>query len=92
METQFVRKMASVSRVRPRFVVTLPRSIRKQRVKVGDNVVWMPISESEFLAVVLPPDRYKALADLIGEISLSREARRAAERAFFTDAAKKAGR
>lgn len=83
----------SVSRIRPRYVVTLPRSLRKRRtIKVGDNVVWLPVSEREFLAVVLPSDRYQVLADLIGGIELSAEARRAAETSYFSDAPKKARR
>ena len=50
----------SVTRIRPRYVVTLPRSLRKHRkVKIGDNVVWLPVSDREFLAVVLPSDRYQ---------------------------------
>jgi bifunctional DNA-binding transcriptional regulator/antitoxin component of YhaV-PrlF toxin-antitoxin module len=83
--------MSSVTRIRPRYVITLPRSLRKRRrIKVGDNVVWMPISDRELLAVILPADRYQVLADLMGGIELSREARLAAERAYYSEAAKKA--
>jgi bifunctional DNA-binding transcriptional regulator/antitoxin component of YhaV-PrlF toxin-antitoxin module len=82
--------MSAVTRIRPRYVVTLPRSIRKRRrVKVGDNVVWLPVSEREFLAVILPPNRYRVLAELMNGIELSREARLAAENAYFSSAAKK---
>jgi len=87
-----VRNM-SVSRIRPRYVVTLPRSLRKRRtIKVGDNVVWLPVSEREFLAVVLPSDRYQVLADLMGNVELSAEAKRAAEASYFSHAPKKARR
>jgi len=83
--------MSSVTRIRPRNVITLPRSLRERgRIKVGDNVVWMPISDSELLAVILPADRYQVLADLMSGVELSREARLAAERAFYSEAAKKA--
>jgi len=83
--------MSSVTRIRPRYVITLPRSLRERgRIKVGDNVVWMPISDSELLAVILPADRYQVLADLMSGVELSREARLAAERAFYSEAAKKA--
>ena len=83
----------SVSRIRPRYVVTLPRSIRKQRnVKVGDNVVWLPVSDKEFLAVILPSDRYQVLADIMGNVELSTEAKLAAETSYFSNAGKKASR
>ncbi len=86
-------KMSAVTRIRPRYVVTLPRSLRKRRkMKVGDNVVWLPVSDREFLAVILPSDRYQVLADLMSGINLSREARLAAENAYFSSAAKKARR
>jgi len=86
-------EMGSVTRVRERYVVTLPRSLRKRRkVRVGDNVVWLPVSDREFLAVILPADRYQALSGLMSGVELSREARLAAERAYFSRAAKKAGR
>ncbi len=85
--------MSAVTRIRPRYVVTLPRSLRKRRkVKVGDNVVWLPVSDREFLAVVLPSDRYRVLADLMSGIELSYEAKLAAENAYFSSAAKKARR
>ncbi len=85
--------MSAVSRIRPRYVVTLPRSLRKRRkVKVGDNLVWLPVSDKEFLAVILPSDRYQVLADLMSGIDLSHEARLAAENAYFSTAAKKARR
>lgn len=85
--------MSAVTRIRPRYVVTLPRSLRKRRkVKVGDNVVWLPVSDREFLAVILPSDRYQVLADLMSGIELSYEARLAAENAYFSSAAKKARR
>jgi hypothetical protein len=72
-------------------LVTLPRELRKhQNVKVGDNVVWLPVSDREFLAVVLPPNRYKVLADLMSGVELSREAKLAADKAYFSDAAKMA--
>ena len=88
-----MRKMATVTRVRPRYVVTLPRAVRKNRkVRVGDNVVWLPVSDREFLAVVLPADRYEVLADLMREVNLSREARLAAERSYFSIAARKGKR
>lgn len=83
--------MTAVTRIRPRYVVTLPRELRKhQNVKVGDNVVWLPVSDREFLAVVLPSNRYKVLADLMSGIELSREAKLAADKAYCSDAAKKA--
>ena len=86
-----VRNMTAVTRIRPRFVVTLPRSLRKRRnLKVGDNVVWLPVSDREFLAVVLPSDRYQVLADLMSGVELSNEARLAAEKTYFSNAAKKA--
>jgi len=92
MECDYVRKM-SVSRIRPRYVVTLPKSLRKHgKLKVGDNMVWLPVSEREFLAVVLPSDRYQILADLMAGVELSAEARRAAEISYFSNAAKKARR
>jgi bifunctional DNA-binding transcriptional regulator/antitoxin component of YhaV-PrlF toxin-antitoxin module len=92
MKYQRVRNM-SVTRIRPRYVVTLPRSLRKHRkVKIGDNVVWLPVSDREFLAVVLPSDRYQILADLMGDVELSAEARLAAETSYFSNAAKKARR
>jgi len=85
--------MSAVTRIRPRYVVTLPRSLRKRRkVKVGDNVVWLPVSDREFLAVVLPSYRYRVLADLMSGIELSYEAKLAAENAYFSSAAKKARR
>jgi bifunctional DNA-binding transcriptional regulator/antitoxin component of YhaV-PrlF toxin-antitoxin module len=85
--------MSAVTRIRPRYVVTLPRSVRARRnVKVGDNVVWLPVSDREFLAVILPSDRYQVLADLMSGLELSREARLAAERAYFTQGAKKVRR
>ena len=85
-----VRKMTAVTRIRPRFVVTLPRSLRKRRkVRVGDNIVWLPVSDREFLAVILPSNRYQVLADLMSGIELSREARLAAEKAYFSNATKK---
>lgn len=88
---RFVRKMAAVTRIRPRYVVTLPRSLRHgRRIKVGDNVVWLPVSDREFLAVVLPSDRYQVLADLMSGIDISHEARLAAEHSYFSSAAKKA--
>ena len=83
----------SVSRIRPRYVVTLPRSLRKHRkVKVGDNMVWLPVSDKEFLAVILPSDRYQVLADLMTNIELSTEAKLAAETSYFSNAGKKASR
>jgi bifunctional DNA-binding transcriptional regulator/antitoxin component of YhaV-PrlF toxin-antitoxin module len=83
--------MSSVTRVRPRYVITLPRSLRKRRrIKVGDNVVWMPISDRELLAVILPADRYQVLADLMAGVELSREGRLAAERSYYSGAVKKA--
>ncbi len=83
----------SVTRIRPRYVVTLPKSLRKHRkVKVGDNMVWLPVSDREFLAVILPSDRYQVLADLMGNIELSAEARLAANTSYFSNAAKKARR
>ncbi len=83
----------SVTRIRPRYVVTLPRSMRKHRkVKVGDNMVWLPVSDREFLAVILPSDRYQVLADLMGNFELSAEARLAAQTSYFSNAAKKARR
>ena len=86
-----MRKLTAVTRIRPRYVVTLPRSLRKRgNVRVGDNVVWLPVSEKEFLAVILPSDRYQVLADLMKGIELSHEAKLAAERAYFSNAAKKA--
>jgi bifunctional DNA-binding transcriptional regulator/antitoxin component of YhaV-PrlF toxin-antitoxin module len=85
--------MSAVTRIRPRYVVTLPKSVRKRRnVKVGDNLVWLPVSDREFLAVILPSDRYQVLADLMKGIELSREARLAAERAYFSSGARKARR
>jgi hypothetical protein len=85
--------MSAVTRIRPRYVITLPRSLRKRRkVKVGDNVVWLPVSDREFLAVILPSDRYHVLADLMSGIELSREARLAAEKAYSSSAARKARR
>ena len=88
---QVVRKMSAVTRIRPRYVVTLPRSLRKHRnVRIGDNVVWLPVSDREFLAVILPSDRYQVLADLMSGIELSHEARLAAEKTYFSSAAKKA--
>lgn len=83
----------SVSRIRPRYVVTLPRSVRKRRkVKVGDNLVWLPLSENEFLTVILPSDRYKVLADLMGDVELTPEAKLAAEESYFVKADKKVTR
>jgi len=41
--------------------------------------------------VILPSDRYQVLADLMSGVELSREARLAAERAYFTQAAKRVG-
>jgi hypothetical protein len=83
----------SVTRIRPRYVVTLPRSLRKHRnVHVGDNMVWLPVSDREFLAVILPADRYQVLADLMGDVELSAEARLAAETSYFSTAAKRARR
>ncbi len=83
----------SVTRIRPRYVVTLPRSLRKYgKVKVGDNMVWLPVSDREFLAVILPSDRYQVLADLMGNIELSAEARLAANTSYFSNAANKARR
>jgi len=74
-------------------VVTIPRSLRKRRnVRVGDNVVWLPVSDRELLAVILPSDRYRVLADLMSGIELSREARLAAEKAYFASGARKSGR
>jgi len=82
--------MTSVTRIRPRYVVTLPRSVRKGRnVRVGDNVVWLPVSDRELLAVILPADRYRVLADLMSGVELSREARLAAERTYFSGAGRK---
>ena len=87
-----MRKL-SVSRIRPRYVVTLPRSLRRRRnVRVGDNLVWLPVSDREFLAVILPSNRYQVLADLMAGIELSHEAKLAADRAYFSGAAKKARR
>jgi len=83
--------MSSVTRIRPRYVVTLPRSVRRrQNVRVGDNVVWLPVSDRELLAVILPSDRYRVLADLMSGVELSREARLAAEKAYFSREARKA--
>ena len=83
--------MSSVTRIRPRYVVTLPRSVRRrQNVRVGDNVVWLPVSDRELLAVILPSDRYRVLADLMSGVELSREARLAAEKAYFSRGARKA--
>lgn len=83
----------SLSRIRSRYVVTLPKSVRKGRnVKVGDNLVWIPVSENEFLAVVLPADRYQVLADLMGDVNLSPEARLAAQTSYFAYAGKKVTR
>jgi len=79
----------TVTRVRPRYVVTLPRSLRKHRkIRVGDNVVWLPVSDREFLAVVLPANRYQVLAELMTGVNLSKEARLAAERSYFSNAAR----
>ena len=85
--------MSTVTRVRPRYVVTLPRAIRKHRkVRVGDNLVWLPVSDREFLAVVLPANRYEVLADLMRGINLSREARLAAEHSYFSNVGRKGKR
>ena len=82
--------MTSVTQVRPRYVITLPRSLRKSRkIKVGDNVVWLPVSDREFLAVVLPANRYQVLADLMSGVKLSKEARLAAERSYFSNAGRR---
>ncbi len=55
-------------------------------------MVWLPVSDREFLAVILPSDRYQVLADLMGNIELSAEARLAAQTSYFSNAAKKARR
>ena len=82
--------LMSVSRIRPRYVVTLPRSVRRRRrVEVGDNLVWLPLSENEFLAVILPSDRYRVLGDLMGDVKLTPEAKLAAEESYFAKADKK---
>lgn len=76
--------MSAISRIRRRYVTTIPRLSRERvSVKVGDDVLWLPVSDREFLAVVLSGQRYKALSQLIGNIKLSREARRVAERAYL---------
>jgi len=81
----------SVSRIRPRYVVTLPKSLRRRReVKVGDNLVWLPLSDKEFLAVVLPGDRYRVLDELMGDVKLTHEAKLAAEASYFANSGKKA--
>jgi len=86
-----VGRMSSVTRIRPRYVVTLPRSVRRrQNVRVGDNVVWLPVSDRELLAVILPSDRYRVLADLMSGVELSREAQLAAEKAYFSRGTRKA--
>jgi hypothetical protein len=54
--------------------------------------VWLPVSEREFLAVILPSNRYQVLADLMAGIELSPEARLAAEKAYYSWAAKQARR
>jgi hypothetical protein len=54
--------------------------------------VWLPVSDREFLAVILPSNRYQVLADLMAGIELSHEAKLAADRAYFSGAAKKARR
>ena len=59
-------------------------------MRVGDNVVWLPVSDTEFLAVILPADRYQVLSDLMDGVELSHEAKLAAEKAYFSNAAKKA--
>lgn len=80
----------SVSRIRPRYVVTVPRSLRKRRnLRVGDNLVWLPLSEREFLTVVLPSNRYRVLADLMGDIELTKEAKLAAQASYFATAGKR---
>jgi bifunctional DNA-binding transcriptional regulator/antitoxin component of YhaV-PrlF toxin-antitoxin module len=83
----------SVSRIRPRYVVTVPRSVRRRRrVKVGDNLVWLPLSENEFLTVVLPSDRYRVLADIMGDVELTQEAKLVAQESYFAKADKKVTR
>jgi hypothetical protein len=62
---------------------------KRSNVKVGDNLVWISPSEKEFLTVVLPADRYQVLADLMGTVELSPEAKLAAQTAYFSNAAKK---
>jgi len=48
------------------------------------------ISDRELLTVILLADRCQVLADLMSGVELSREARLAAERSYYSDAAKKA--
>lgn len=55
-------------------------------------MVWLPVSDREFLAVILPSDRYQVLADLMTNIELSAEAKLAAETSYFSNAGKKASR
>ena len=54
-------------------------------MRVGDNVVWVRVSDRELLAVISPSDRYRVLADLMSGIELFREARLAAEKAYFSN-------
>jgi bifunctional DNA-binding transcriptional regulator/antitoxin component of YhaV-PrlF toxin-antitoxin module len=89
---KWVRRV-SVSRIRPRYLVTLPKSLRKRReVRVGDNLVWLPLSDKEFLAVVLPADRYRVLDELMGDTKLTHEAKLAAEASYFANSGKKVSR
>ena len=79
--------LSAISRIRRRYVTTIPRSSRKRvPVKVGDNILWLPLSDREFLAVVLSGQRYKALSELLGDIKISREARKLAEQTYFDHA------
>ena len=81
----------NISRIRPRYVVTLPKSLRSRReVRVGDNLVWLPLSDKEFLAIVLPADRYEVLDQLMGDVKLTHEAKLAAESSYFANSGKKA--
>ena len=47
-------------------------------------------SGKEFLAMIMPSDRYQVLAELMKEMELTHEARLAAESAYFASAVKKA--
>lgn len=77
----------SVSKIRERYVTTLPKSLRRGgRIKVGDYLVWFPTRENQFLVAVAPAERYKALDELLGGVELSPESRRIAEKEYLKQA------
>lgn len=77
----------SVSKIRERCVITIPKHVRKKaKIKVGDYLVWTFIGQDRFLVTLAPAERYRALNELLSGVELSQRSRREAEEEYFRKA------